>query len=164
MDRQQDMYRWKSMEQKLPTKFRQIILDWDFFHKSPHSHSYYNMPGKTWGSTPLGIMRISNHWNFKSANKYGDVDPHLHCPTDIPIPVGPNGEQYWSLGIWDGEKYIIQETLPPIAKNDRSTFAKLFHMVPNWREVINDQQSIDIAINDSIQLLKAAAAEKSLSA
>lgn len=87
----------------MPQAIRDVIDSWEIACKSPHSHSYYNVREgeKTWEITPLGSLRVSDHWNFGA---HGAV----HCPTDVPVRNDVN----WALGQYDGEKYVLLLVLP----------------------------------------------------
>lgn len=85
---------------QVPRDFKRIIRSWDKVHKSPYSKSYYNCDDgeKDWGRTPVGCIRISDHWNFKRFGK-------LSCPTDLPV----NNYREWAMAEWDGKRYHIIE-------------------------------------------------------
>ena len=61
----------------MPQELRNEINSWEYVSKSPYSHSFYNMAGKSWSNTPEGILRISDHWNFHSRGE-------IHCQTTTP--------------------------------------------------------------------------------
>lgn len=86
----------------MPEELILEIMSWKVGCKSPYGHSYYNLkPGeKGWKHTPLGSLRISDHWNFRSNGE-------IHCPTDRKV----TNKSKWSLGQWDGSKYIILKSL-----------------------------------------------------
>jgi hypothetical protein len=86
----------------MPEELILEIMSWEVGSKSPYGHSYYSVaPGeKDWNHTPLGCLRISDHWNFRSQGK-------IHCPTDCKV----SNNSKWSLGRWDGNKYIILKSL-----------------------------------------------------
>lgn len=90
-----------SIHYKVPAEFKDLIKSWSVSKKSPHSFSYYNTLKKNWGVNPLGHLRISDHWNFKSHGM-------IHCVTDKPVRT--NAE--WALAKWDGEKYVVLKVLP----------------------------------------------------
>ena len=128
--------RYSILPKQIPVKFRDLMMDWEILIKSPYSHSYYNMYGKTWTETPLGITRVSDHWNFKN-NIY---NRNIQCPTDIKVE-----NKKWSMGTWDGEKFIISDTLPKeteenhrewmeIMKFERKLFNSCFGLFPNFEK------------------------------
>ncbi len=86
----------------MPAELVAEIMSWDKKCKSPYSHSYYNLNAgeKDWDTTPLGSLRISDHWNFSSHGK-------IHCLTNVPV----QNNRKWALGKWDGEKYVILKSL-----------------------------------------------------
>ncbi len=63
----------------MPSAFRDEIAGWGYVSQSPYSYSFYNMPSKSWDSTPEGIVRISDHWNFFSSGS-------MHMVTDKEVP------------------------------------------------------------------------------
>ena len=71
-------YSFHRFPANLPTAFRRELASWKTISKSPYSDSFYNIEGKTWGNTPQGIIRISDHWNFYSQGE-------RHCVTDRPV-------------------------------------------------------------------------------
>ena len=91
---------------KVPKDFKQVIRSWDHVHKSPYSDSYYscNSEEKDWGKTPIGCIRISNHWNFQ-------YNGRRCCPTDRSV----DNYREWAMAEWDGYQYIVierQDTCP----------------------------------------------------
>jgi hypothetical protein len=86
----------------MPQEMIDEIVAWEIKCKSPFSHSYYNVRAgeKTWDDTPLGSLRISDHWNFKANGK-------VHCPTDRPVA----NNARWTLAQWDGEQYVVLRSL-----------------------------------------------------
>jgi len=83
---------------KVPRDFKNIIRSWDQVHKSPFSDSYYNCDSedKDWGKTPIGCIRISDHWNFQSKGR-------KCCITDRPV----NNYREWAMAVWDGKQYQV---------------------------------------------------------
>lgn len=66
------------------------------------SGSYYSKEGKTWGTTPEGIIRISDHWNFLSQGK-------LHCRLEQPST--SETATGWVVAVYSSET----DTYTPIA-------------------------------------------------
>jgi len=85
---------------QVPRDFKRIIRSWDKVHKSPYSKSYYSCEDseKDWGKTPIGCIRISDHWNFQSQRR-------KCCPTDKPV----NNYREWAMAEWDGQQFVIIE-------------------------------------------------------
>ncbi len=78
----------------MPAELKEELLSWSILHKSPHSNSFYNVE-KDWGETPIGTIRVSDHWNYKSGGK-------LHAPIKR-----ARGRSTWTMAIWTGEEYEI---------------------------------------------------------
>jgi hypothetical protein len=94
-----------------PEEMKAIVAQWDGIWKSPYSLSLYNTPDKTWDHTPLGSLRVSDHWNFPSA-----YSEKIHCPTRGERP--HNG--WWTLAQWDGEAYVVLATYQRVnSRRDR---------------------------------------------
>lgn len=86
----------------MPQEMIDEIISWEIKCKSPFSHSYYNVTAgeKTWDFTPLGSLRLSDHWNFKAHGR-------IHCPTDREVENNRN----WTLAQWDGDQYVILRSI-----------------------------------------------------
>jgi hypothetical protein len=95
-----------------PEELKAIVAQWTSIHKSPYSLSLYNTPDKTWDHTPLGSLRVSDHWNFKDSTG----SKKIHCPTRGERP--RNGA--WTLAEWDGEAYVVLATYQRVSsRRDR---------------------------------------------
>lgn len=74
------------------------------------SGSFYTKEGKTWGHTPEGTIRISDHWNFYSR---GDK----HCITDV--------EDSKIAGKWVTAKYNSLTGVYEVISVDEKDFTAL---------------------------------------
>jgi hypothetical protein len=86
-----------------------IAAEWKVVFPSPFGSSLYDTPDKTWGHTPEGSLRVSDHWNFRN-KKYRNQLPKgqiVHCPTDRP-PI----EDGWTLARFENGVYVILEEWP----------------------------------------------------
>ena len=91
----------------MPSALREIITSWPDATKSPYSNSYYSSSEKSWDYTPVGCLRASDHWTFRSRKS---PDPKkVHCPLDRKITDGS-----WVLARWNGTKYITQRVYDPV--------------------------------------------------
>lgn len=67
----------------------------DNWTKSPYSNSYYNSKDIDWNYKPEGSLRVSDHWNFESADQ-------LHCQTN-----NSEFKKGWALGQYKNGQYKI---------------------------------------------------------
>jgi hypothetical protein len=56
----------------MPEEAIEEVLSWQFYSKSPYSHSYYNAE-VDWDHKPEGSLRLSDHWSWE------DVYGIRHC-------------------------------------------------------------------------------------
>ncbi len=89
---------------EMPDEIAELIASWGTIAQSPSGTSIYNTLHKTWGFTPEGSLRASNHWNFQDG--YGNGP---HCPTHSVIAY-PRSEP-WSIGVFHTGKYTICGTV-----------------------------------------------------
>ncbi len=87
-----------------------IATEWTEVYQSPFGNSLYSLPGKTWDNTPLGCLRVADHWNFTNKKRPVPAGQTTHCPSDRPVGDG------WALGRWDGEKFVILKEYPRVNK------------------------------------------------
>jgi hypothetical protein len=80
-----------------PDELKAIIAEWPGIWKSPYSLSLYDTGDKDWGYTPLGSLRVSDHWNFM------DDLGRRHCPTRGEQPL----RNHWALARFEDGKYVI---------------------------------------------------------
>ena len=81
-------------------KFIYSISD-DGWSKSPNSFSYYSRPNDEIGYNvkPIGSLRLSNHWNFKTSHDNNIHGKLIH--TDKPIL------HYWYLAEYTEDGYKV---------------------------------------------------------
>lgn len=118
----------------MPEELILEIMSWEKKSKSPYSHSYYNVNAgeKDWHTTPLGSLRVSDHWNFTSQGK-------VHCPTDVPVA----NNRCWTLARWDGEKYIVVKTIDRVKLTKvprHRTTSMNAHQRKTWTKYQEDRQ------------------------
>lgn len=72
----------------------EVLKMTNWISKSPYSYSFYDTTEKTWGYTPEGSMRFSDHWNFVSRGE-------THCVTNVPIT------KDFAVCIWQNDVYNV---------------------------------------------------------
>lgn len=108
----------------IPPEARSEALSWDFVSMSPHSRSFYSKPGKSWTETPDGILRLADHWDFRTE------DGEFHAGTNIRVENG-----VWALGRRENRVYVILRTYddrpPAIARDSRGRVLSLSERFPS---------------------------------
>lgn len=119
-----------ALKPSMPSELIDEILELEYkygdFHGSPYNYkyedsgSYYvNCPNKSWGNTPNGCIRISDHWNFWSRGA-------KHCRTkqDVHDPFN----DYWFIGIYD-EKEESYEIIAQFDKKPNQLFDEYMNLI-----------------------------------
>ena len=86
----------------IPDEIKDMMLTWDIMYKSPYSDTFYDSTNITWGHKPDGSLRVSDHWNFYTQDKY-------HCQTSTPV----QNNTHISIGKYDRKsgRYIILKSV-----------------------------------------------------
>lgn len=63
----------------IPQEIIDMMIDWEVRFKSPYSNTFYNTTDISWSYKPDGSLRVSDHWNFYTNDKW-------HCQTDTKVP------------------------------------------------------------------------------
>lgn len=80
---------------EIPSKIKEMMMNWDIIYKSPYSNSFYSSTDISWTHKPDGSYRVANHWNFVTSK-----GPKKHCVTDIKV----QNTTHISIGRFSKEK------------------------------------------------------------
>jgi len=99
---------------KVPVKMLKDILKLERVYKSPYSMSFYDRK-RQWNVYEDGLVRFSNHWNFKTE------DGKFHGKTTEKLPgLG------WAKGVYDIESgaYVVIKQYDVNTLEDFNSFIK----------------------------------------
>jgi len=129
----------------IPKSIDYKIIEWmienwgDVIKKSPYGFSYYNTE-KDWDYTVDKSLRLSDHWNFYSADK-------KHCKIDIPY----SNNEYWTIARYDKKTDMYIEEISYPYNYSEENRLKILELKKQYYNQINIDYS---QVNKALTMLK----------